>query len=35
MNCCGIELSQVCVVTDQVFCDYCNKVWGHVDEFLQ
>ena len=34
MKCCGIKLSVVCPVTDQVYCDYCEKVWGHVDEFI-
>ena len=34
MKCCGYELNRVCVVTDQVYCDYCEKVWGHVDEFV-
>ena len=34
MSCCGYELATVCPVTDQVYCEYCEKVWGHVDEFL-
>ena len=32
MKCCGHILTQVCVVTDQVYCDYCEKVWGYVDD---
>jgi hypothetical protein len=34
MKCCGYELKTVCVVTDQVFCEYCEKVWGHVDDMV-
>ena len=34
MKCCGYVLEKVCVVTDQVYCDYCEKVWGHVDDMV-